>query len=340
MLGVLTNFLLARCEGLMDGLKAVSLWLLVILGVAIIGASIGVAFYLPLQFAAVMVASIGSVIGTAVGSLGFAQLVSMVGERKIAEAERQAKENLREKNEMVDRVKQVEKLEAEKAAMAKKIRRMERMHVNVDQFLPILKLCLLEHDLSFIDFCHGALNDDPIAMLEQAEHAVMPDAKQAPSNECYLGVLEVKFRARYGIDLNRLRFREDEDGVLVVSGIKSEFQGYLGLKKDWRLQEIRTYEKGWIWDTYTIKPEDPRLNSLTKRHDNYLQERINKGLHLEYLDASIKHLAKGLLSTLFPHKRLVFREHDELPSLTLEEYFDAHNRKLDGEDSRERILPP
>jgi hypothetical protein len=307
--------------------KELTLILLMLCGVVVIAASIAYAPSLPLEMQSIAIAAIGSILGTAVVCLMLPKLTQARVDQHLQALKTTLQEEARLEASL-DKVREaaeqlVEKtrsLEQERNELERKMQRLENMRVNTDGARAILRLALLEIDAVVKDFYRKELSHKP------------PDDLQRGELHEYVGVVETSFKASLGMDLQKVRLREDDDHRIVVSGLSSEFQGLSDLSEDWKLFEVRVRKWGGVLpDTHKILPNDERVADLTIEQRNSLQKRINSGIDFVHLDAAIKRIAREILAVLLSplQKELVFVEEDDQPGSRLMKFLEAHNNQID-----------
>ena len=107
--------------------------------------------------------------------------------------------------------------------------RLEHQRIDINAIKPILKLGLAEADMSIKDVKVAWMNDFKAGTFSSATRSQ------------YVGVLQRSFKAAYGIDLSKVRFREASDGIR-VAGIATESLGFKNDKTDWLLQQTQKYK--------------------------------------------------------------------------------------------------
>jgi hypothetical protein len=307
--------------------KEVSLIAVMLCGVVVIAASVAYASSVPVEMQSIAIAAIGSIVGTAVVCLTLPKLAQAKVDQHLQDLKTTLQEEARLEASL-DKVREaaeqlVEKtrsLERERNELERRIQRLENMRVNVDGARAILRLALLEIDAVIKDFYRKELSHKP------------PDDIQRGELHEYVGVVEASFKASLGMDLQKVKLREDDDHRIVVSGLSSEFQGLSDLSEDWELFEVRVRKWGGVLpDAYKILPNDERVADLTIEQRNSLQKRINSGIDFVHLDAAIKRIAREILAVLLSplQKELVFVEQDDQPGRRLLKFLEAHNKQID-----------
>ena len=322
--------LLRSFDALIQLIREISLFVFFVVGLAIVGLSIGCAFLIPIKFIAILFASIGAIIGTVIACLVFVKLSQLKSE---AEAYKLA-EAVNQKADLEKKINEVRVLADERAKLEREVQRLASMRIDAHSYQSILKLGLLKVDASIKDFYTKKLHGE-----EPGKRILNLPTTRGEIHE-YVGVMQSSFTAHLGIDLHKLRFRADESGDIVVSGLESEFQGFLNLKEEWMLKEVRINKhSGALPNEYQIYPNDSRVADLTIEQRRSLQERLNNGFEFRNLDAGIKQLARKALELFLSPigKKLVFQELEDQNGQGLIDFIEAHNRQI--EENMKRLRP-
>jgi len=293
--------------------RQVTMIAVIFLGVVIIAVAVVYAYTIPAKIVAVVTAAAGSIVGTGLCCLAGPKLF-----QTRAPSRHQAQE-------AADRLlAENRRLEMERDNLEREVRRLEGMRLSTDRLKGVLRLALLEYDGVIKDFCHQELSRVPSDDIWGGEEM-----------HEYVGVVEASFKAFLGVDLQKVKLRQDGGTRIVISGISSEFQGLSSLAEEWKLKEVRVkkYGRPLKWgDVYKIVQNDPRLADLIIAQRRSIQERINSGIDFSNLDAAIKNLAREMLALLLSplHKELVFVDGDDPAGLPLLEFLEAHNKQIDS----------
>ena len=318
-------------ESFLNFVGEVSLWAFLIVGLAVVGLSVGYALMIPVQPVAVSLATVGSIAGTAIVCMILPKLVAF----RVKEERVKLEQAAAERAEIEAKVRQAEersktalaeinKLQTQSADLEMQIQRYRAMRLDTNNFKPILRLGVLELDADYKDFTQEKLSEDKGVLLQRAEvHE-------------YVGLIQMRCKANLGVDLKKLRFH-DENNVLVVSGLEPEFQGVLHQNEDWLLKEIRVKKSGGaLPESYEILSDDPRLTNKTIEQRKAVQERLNAGLDFKFLDGGIRRLAREFLTALLQPigKRIEFREVETGQGCGLLDYLENHNNGITSEERK------
>lgn len=298
----------------------VSLFAILLAGLACIIASVAFALYTPTKLLAVLTAAIGCSLGTGIIAMTLPKQAAI----KIDEERRQIEEAARNNARIEEQLTQFARLEAEREKLQSEIERHKRMRVDVNSYRAILKLGVAELDSQVTDFKKDVLGE------ERRDQWYQPGRSEVTE---YIGVLHYRYRAFLGVDLTKLRFRDCEDGTLEVSGLESEFQGMKDQKKQWLLREIRQHKlkKNPLPEDYQVLPQDGRLVDKSDAQENELIDRINNGTNFKSLDSHIIKMAAEFTRLLLAPmgKTIVFAKNQNLEGVGFLEYLAFHNIALD-----------
>lgn len=225
-------------RGLTGFLKNISLGLLMFTGIAMVAGAVLLAGSFADKWVAILVAAVGSVMGTAVFAFTLPSALGARVKQGVWQAESEIEDKLdrereiRELRQIEDeQIDEIVTLEKEKALLERELEKQKRMHIEVDSIQPIEKVSFLEVKSMITDVLLKELDSTP------------PDAVRKGVAQEFLGVLDTRFKANLGVDMKKVGLRINDSGQIVVSGIRSEFQGFHVEDEDWKLYEIR--EKKW-----------------------------------------------------------------------------------------------
>lgn len=310
-------------------LKNIYLALLLATGVGMVIGSIFLAETVVEKSTAILVGSIGSVLGTAVFAFTLpAMLVSKVKEG-VHQVEDQIEENFQLAQELKD-LRQTEEdhldeiisLEKEKAILQRELEKQKSMHIEIDTIRPIEKVSFIEVNSMITD-----------VRLKEIENTPPESIRKGQAQE-YLGILDTRFKANLGVDMKKVGLRIDEQGKIVISGISSEFQGFYVEKEDWKLYEIREKKWGGLLnpgESKKILSGDERLAELTIEQRSSLMDRLSMGVDFSYLDESIRKITMEYLTVLLSplHREIVFADDGNQPTLPLGDFLEVHNTQVE-----------
>lgn len=310
-------------------LKNIYLGLLLMAGVGIVVGSIFLAGSFVEKSTAILVASVGSVLGTAVFAFTLPAVIGTKVKEGVQLMEDQMEENLQLVQELKD-LRQTEEehldeiitLEKEKAILQRELEKQKSMHIEVDNIRPIEKVSFIEVNSMITDVLLREIENTP------------PDTMRKGLSQEYLGILDTRFKANLGVDMKKVGLRIDEHGKVVISGISSEFQGFYVEKEDWKLYEIREKKWGGLLnpgESKKILSGDERLAELTIEQRSSLMDRLSMGVDFSYLDESIRKITMEYLSVLLSplHREIIFVDGDDQPTLQLADFLEVHNNQVE-----------
>jgi len=238
--------------------------------------------------------------------------------------------------------------------------RLEHQRVDINAIKPILKLGLAEADMS--------IKDVKVAWMNDFESGGM---FSSATRSQYVGVLQRSFKAAYGVDLGKVRFREGSDCIR-VAGIATESLGFKDDETTWLLQQTQKYKlKGTsLTDGSPIPVADAatgfaagdnyweidrgasfeggldlnKTRALANAQEDELRKRINLGVGSEFqnINSYIRDMVKGFRRFLLAPvgKPLLFVETptEELEGKTewmlLEDFANQYNKRFVTSGSR------
>ena len=205
-------------------IQKVSLVLLILIGLVIIIVSFIASIWVSSGFNHLLglgIAGLGCGIGMSILSLVIPKLGGIRVEQErasiVAEALRQAQTK--------QALARLEKLEIEREKIQDEVERQRNRRVDVNSVQPALELGLAKLEIRGTDFI--------IKKIE--EKASLMDIWRGDKKD-FVGAIQYKFSASFGVDLGKLRFTDLPNGQLQISGICSEFQGkkMTNLSRSWR----------------------------------------------------------------------------------------------------------
>ena len=236
-------------------------------------------------------------------------------------------EALVDKDEYIRRGKKIEQLAEEKS-------RLQNMGLNVDSIKTLLSVNLLEIETHLRDFKKQEVADT-------VESGIFTNTRIIRE---YLGYIDEKIKAKYGVDLTKIRIRE-ENSKIVVSGIKCEYQGIREqetVAEHYEIREKKVSAHGP--DDGTVKlfshqiahDKNNLLLDTHKEHVEELKRKLNSGVDLTGLEganAFVENLGREFVKNFFlpTGKQIEFVAESAAGGYTLEEFAANHNRSIKAE---------
>ena len=331
-LHILSTFLSRRFSAFVHTLRKVGAAAGLLGSVAVAAGAVAGSFYVPTKGLGVFVAAAGCFVA------GFLFAVFFAKSLKLAEKERETNESLRAALEK--QTAESAGLRGEVAQLRLEADRLRGQRIDINGFRPILKLGLAEADMS--------IKDVKIAWLNDFKHGTVSSSTRSQ----YVGVLEKKFKATFGVDMAKIRIR-DENGVLRVAGLSTENIGFRDDVEKWLVCPTQRCHlkgrslvngeaftpdpaRGFVVPTgeryYEIDPQKGfdgtfdrnRTDAAATMQRADLQARVNNGVGAEFamVNRYIRDMAQEFLRLLLaPAKKpLVF---DDAPLAALPEASDA-----------------
>ncbi len=142
----------------------------------------------------------------------------------------------------------------------------------------------------------------------------------------FIGALQVRIIARYGIDLKDLRVRIDQtDNSLTVANINPKFLSFNDLDYEWKIAEILEYKKPWIGANHWRKSNE--LQELGAEIKENLRVKIHQEVkngcdELDWVIEPMKKQIRGILELLLgaPGRPVRFTDNFDDSFKALNEY--------------------
>ena len=337
-----------KIASLFLGIRKFGVSLGLFLAVALAGGSVAASFFVPTKALGVFLSAVGCF------AAGWVFAVFLSRSVQLGASERETNESLRA--QLADKTEANARLENEIAGLRSENRRLERQRIDINAVRPVLKLGLMEAEMSIKDVKIAWMNDfDEGGLFSSATRSQ------------YVGVLQRSFKATYGVDLSKLRVREDGD-CLRVAGISAESLGFKDDETEWLVRQAQKYtlketsetaggpmpvpnpatgfksgDKYYEIDKQSSFEGSIDLNATAEasgRQERELRTRLNKGIGEEFrnMNGYIREMAQGFIGVLLApvKKPVVFIETPltEIESdpkwFALEDYAKEYNRKLDS----------
>ena len=242
---------------------------------------------------------------------------------------------------------QVEASAREKSNLEGEIARLANRRIRVEHYAPILGLNLVSLSGELRELDRRQL--PPQALTEERYFGLKQVSLRRELE--LLNVLQVRFKAQLGVDLQALRFhRQPDDPQQVhVTGFRSQFQGVQEVQPTRELCTVleRVYALHDPGDGEGPRPGDETARSY--RHDGAeamqraleLQEQlisqISRGLDLPHLDEAIQRMTMAFLQVIFAPLGLRLAFHPgphaslDTPGLPFTSFLEHHNQGIDAQ---------
>lgn len=300
-------------------LRKASLYTLLVGGLIVVVMAIGYSLFVPGKPLAILVASVGSIVGTAMICMVIPKLVLLKGEQDQSELVKARGQNAelesalaKERSVRTELVDRCGKLDEEVA-------RLKRMKVEVNSITPILKLALLQFEGSLTDFCRRPLSKQEGWLSSKTQE--------------YVGAYQIDFRSNIGVDLQKTRLSRDGNR-LIVSGLKPEFMGFEKYNDAPVLNEVRTFKERLIGrDVAEIETKDPRVLSLAEGQRLEARQRLEQGVTLHGREDAARRLAEAFLTRILAPFEcdIQFLKTEDATGVPLLSFLDEHNRQMDDQ---------
>ena len=355
------------------------------LAVALVVASIAGSFFVPTKALSVLISSIGCFAAGWLFAVFFATALKLgsrehdssvsIRTREEARLKAQQAENAKLRNKLTElraekeqavNAKQAENTELrnELAKLRAETKRIKDQRIDFNVWKPIFKLELAEADMSIKDVKIDWLGD-----FDNGHLIELDVFDNGPKRSQYIGALQRSFKATYGVDLKKLRVREDGE-CLRVAGIATESLGLRDDKTTWLLRQIqqvrlKQVEKNspekrrddcptgcnqgeWFYEVdrekdFTGSFDLNRIDSLTNDQIDELNKRIDNGIGEEFREFQniknyVQKMAQGIVEVLLaPMKKQVTFDPTPLAEIErdsnwfdIEDFVNGYNKCLDA----------
>lgn len=291
-------------------------------GLVIIGSAVGIALYIPLHIAGVLVAAIGSVAGTAICTAVITKLIRKDGNQQ---------PNLNDPNVTIERQRdEIQKLKESEGDLRKVLAERKLTLIKIEQFESTLWLEFQRCQTFAIDICEYPIREVPGGF----------GARNL--KEDYLGILKATFTRAHGIDLRKVKFRNDEAGDLLISGVAPELR-----TSDVVVDEVvsglrSSLTGGPLPNSITLDVGNASILQLNQEQRAGFEKTLRSGTEAKFLNDAFYKAAKGALGLLLAPlgRKITFVNFDLPDGLPLQEYLERHNREVADSMRRiERMLP-
>jgi hypothetical protein len=165
------------------------------------------------------------------------------------------------------------------------IQELQQRKINISQITAILELNLIEVDSTYTRTFDN-LNEGKLR---------------------FIGALRVDIKAKYGIDTKDLRFKYENDTVLIYN-LNPKFLSFSERKCDWLFAETMEYvkhifgESNWQIKSRNYKITSEQCESIRKQTELELENGIKE---LKWIEKPLQNQAVNMLKTLlFPGKEI------------------------------------
>ena len=275
---------------------------------------------------------------TAATSLAAGFVYALMLPRALASADAANEEVVRQKQE------QLQHALVERERLEEEIARLRSAHINVDGYRRILKLGLISVKSQVREYQRSPCQ--PGANFKEGGLLGIGAKERIATAELH-NVVHTEFEAQLGVDLQKLRFREDSPGRVCVTGVRREFQGFQSLRVakelTLKIDSVRDRVTGELIRESILRNDgDASLRGDAMQND--LIERLRTGTGYEHLDDGILQMTKAFLQANFAQLgcTLYFEPSEETSGLPLVEFLELKNNEvaaqLAGLESRKQKL--
>ena len=334
-----------RFSGVLPRLSRFGVAFGLLLSVVLAGGAVAGSFLVPTKALGVFVASAGCFAAGWLFSACFSKAQTLSKQESADKGDA--------RRELERRASEIAKLHDEVETLRQERDHLQGQRIDINAVRSVLKVGLAEAEMSITDAKTSWLDDlDPRTWVER-------QVGVSPTRSRYVGVLQRSFKATYGVDLMKLRIREEEDS-LHIAGIVPESIGIKNDRTKWLLQQVQTFalkksqsmpSSEWAFacenDYYEIDRKKPfegsidlnRTHEASEKQEAELADRIDKGIGSEFQNVNvyIRDMAQRFLRVLLAPtgKEIVFEdtplaEIEGKPEwLLLEDFTKGYNQQLE-----------
>lgn len=246
-------------------------------GVGIAVLFIAFSLLLDKQSVAVLLAAIGAGLGALIISLTLPKLLVS------ADLERQKQ-----------LASEMQKVLKNKAKLVIELERIKSQQMQFQQIQAVLKLTLLEVDLSLTDF-------------KQEDLGEREKTLGGKTSTQYIGVIRKKAKAMLGLDLAHIRVQQIGKELL-VDKLRAQYQGVSANTEEWLFRQLQIHENNLVMpNRININLDSNELMHASDAHREDLNQRINNGVELKAFDHAIEKMGEQWLKLMFAPMGLTVR---------------------------------
>lgn len=151
----------------------------------------------------------------------------------------------------------------------------------------------------------------------------------------FIGALQVKIIAKYGIDVHDLRIRYDRDRNEVrVAHVKPKFLSFNDFDYEWKIAEVMEYKKPWVGAGHWRKSPDLEVMAANLKEELRVKthQEVKQGpVEMEWVLEPLKKQIHGTLELLLgsPYRIVTFVDQADDSFKKLEEYFGTDAQALE-----------
>lgn len=152
----------------------------------------------------------------------------------------------------------------------------------------------------------------------------------------FIGALQVKIAAKYGIDIHELRIKYDKErNEVMVANVKPKFLSFNDFDYEWKIAEVMEYKKPWVgsghWRT------SPELEVMAGNLKEELRVKTHREVRqgpaeMEWVLEPLKKQITGTLEMLLgaPYRIVTLVEHGDESFKKLEDYFGTNAQAIES----------
>ncbi len=151
----------------------------------------------------------------------------------------------------------------------------------------------------------------------------------------FIGALQVKIIAKYGIDIHDLRVRYDrEKNEVLVANVKPKFLSFNDFDYEWKIAEVMEYKIPWVGIGHWRKSADLEgfVGQLKEELRVRTHQEVKQGpAELEWVLDPLRKQITGTLELMLgaPYRTVTFVENADDSFKKLEDYFGTEQQALE-----------
>lgn len=265
---MLTKLLIAPFK-LFSPLKKYGYRLFFAIGAGVVVLFVGWSMLLDRQVMAVLMASLGTGMGALVMSMTLPKLFVSADSARQKQLELDMQCALKERSKLLG-----------------ELERIKSQQLQLQQIKSVMKLTLLEVDVTLTDF-------------KQADLGERDKTLGGKTNTQYVGVLRKKVNAMLGIDLAKVQVKP-LGKVLLVSDLHAQYHGVSADSEEWLFRQLQVHEDNVVFpNKIHVNLEGKALMHAGDQHREDLNARISQCVELRAFDQVIEKMAEQLLKLVF-----------------------------------------
>ena len=181
---------------------------------------------------------------------------------------------------------ELQKTMLDKAKLVIELERVKSQQLQMQQIQSVIKLTLLEVEVSLTDF-------------KQEDLGEREKTLGGKTNTQYVGVLRKKAKVMLGLDLAHIRVQH-AGKELLVDNLHAQYQGITGNTDEWLFRQLQIHENNLVMpNRINVNVDSVELMHASDAHREDLNQRINNGVELKAFDQTIAKMGEQWLKLMF-----------------------------------------